>query len=327
MPEDKRIPFVQVVKNLLIRQGPESLSVRAALSFHGRRRGFRMRFSRDAISFRRGNQELVLAPAQFVQVPIMMEAFDLFFSTLYPKSIEGIEVLDFSRPGLHRYRKNGAEFLFPSVPEDDVMDAYTYGYTPKTGDIVWDAGAHAGATAYDLSCAVGPTGKVFAFEPDDSNYEFLLKNIAAHRLANVIPVKKALTGRTGPVIFQMDGSMSAGIRDFLLYTNAGGAKTVSGISLEDACSEFGCPAFIKMDIEGAEVAVVKGSAGFLKEHPIHFAIESYHPVDGELTYVALERLFPEIGYKVESSDKFGQMFTWATPAAAPEGHRAEYDRP
>ena len=43
---------------------------------------------------------------------------------------------------------------------------------------------------------VGLTGKVYAFEPDDTNYEFLLRNIELHQLTNVIPVKAALSGKT-----------------------------------------------------------------------------------------------------------------------------------
>jgi len=70
---------------------------------------------------------------------------------------------------------------------------------------------------------------------------------------------------------------------------------------------------LKMDIEGAEVAMIDSAQSFLKTHPIHFAIESYHRIDGELTYKPLERLFSSIGYSVRSSNEFGQMFTWAQP--------------
>ena len=70
---------------------------------------------------------------------------------------------------------------------------------------------------------------------------------------------------------------------------------------------------MKMDIEGAEVAVIEGAQSFLRAHPIHLAIESYHRINGELTYRALERLFFGIGYGVHSSHEFGQMFTWAEP--------------
>ena len=73
------------------------------------------------------------------------------------QAIEGRTILDFSKPSLHRYRKSGTAFYFPSVPEDDVMDAYTHGYMPQPGDVVWDAGAHAGASAYFLAQMVGPS--------------------------------------------------------------------------------------------------------------------------------------------------------------------------
>jgi len=46
---------------------------------------------------------------------------------------------------------------------------------------------------------------------------------------------------------------------------------------------------------------------------VNFAIESYHLVDGELTWKPLEKLFSSIGYEAWSSDKYGQMFTWAKP--------------
>jgi hypothetical protein len=71
-----------------------------------------------------------------------------------------------------------------------------------------------------------------------------------------------------------------------------------------------------MDIEGAEVAFVEGAREFLKSHPVHFAIESYHRVEGEYTYKRLDSIFEEIGYQHLSSDVFKQMFTWARPNSA-----------
>ena len=106
--------------------------------------------------------------------------------------------------------------------------------------------------------------------------------------------------------------MSAGIHEFLVYSGTGNLIPVETISIEDACSEFGCvPHYIKMDIEGAEVAAVDGSARFLKDHDIHFAIESYHRIGETYTYTLLDSLFPKLGYAVESANYCGQMFTWA----------------
>jgi FkbM family methyltransferase len=161
---------------------------------------------------------------------------------------------------------------------------------------------------------VGPGGKVYAFEPDQTNYDYLVRNIELHKLSNVIPVRKALAGTSGTAEFYMDGTMGAGLTDYVVYSEQAKFQTVDTISFEDACKEFGeIPSYVKMDIEGAEVATIESSQAFLKAHPIHFAIESCHRIDGELTYKPLEKLFSNIGYKVWSSEEFTQMFTWATP--------------
>jgi FkbM family methyltransferase len=305
---------MQFLKDYLVRLGPNNVLVQSALRMHGLRRGYRVKFQHDSIVLSKAEQEMILNKTQFVQVPIMLDCWSVYFDTMSGQTVNGRTVLDFSKPGLHRYRKSGAAFYFPSIPEDDVMNAYTHGYTPQPGDVVWDAGAHAGATAYFLAQMVGPTGKVYAFEPDQTNYSYLIRNIELHNLRNVIPVKQALAGSTGTAEFYMDGTMGAGLSDFVVYSEKAKFQKVDTISFEDACKEFGeVPSYVKMDIEGAEVVTIESSQEFLKTHPIHFAIESYHRVDGELTWKPLEELFTNIGYKVWSSDEFSQMFTWAKP--------------
>jgi FkbM family methyltransferase len=257
---------------------------------------------------------MILSNAQYVQVPLMMQSYEFYFDTMERSVSNGREVLDFSKPALQKYRRNGLSFYFPSVPEDDVMDAYTYWYSPKPGDVVWDAGAHAGATTCFLSQMVGPGGSVHAFEPDELNYAYLTRNLQLHEVHNVVPLSYALDSTSGSVAFQVDGTMSAGIREYLVYSSAGQTRMVPALSLADACRKLGqVPAYIKMDIEGAELAVISGSEEFLKENPINFAIETSHRVGGEYTYKALVRIFPTIGYEVESSERLGVMFTWARP--------------
>jgi FkbM family methyltransferase len=52
-------------------------------------------------------------------------------------------------------------------------------------------------STYFLSQAVGPTGKVFAFEPDPIAWESLTHNIGALNMRNVHPVQKAVAGKAG----------------------------------------------------------------------------------------------------------------------------------
>ncbi len=133
------------------------------------------------------------------------------------------------------------------------MDAYTFWYTPGPGDIVWDAGTYAGATTCFLSQMVGASGKVCAFEPDELNYCYLLRNLELHCVHNVTPLQYALDGTSGDVFFQVDGTMAAGIRDYIVYSGDGVSKTVPTLSLPDACAKLGhVPKYIKMDIEGAQ---------------------------------------------------------------------------
>jgi FkbM family methyltransferase len=312
--------IVQRIKDYLVGLGPDHPLVHSALWLHARGRGFGLKFADGRYQLEKSGREMVLGKAQYVQVPVMLESFELFFDSIEGETRDGRRVLDFSGPGRHRYIKSGAEFFFPSIPEDDVMDAYSHDYTPKPGDVVWDAGAHAGASSYFLAQLVGPQGRVYAFEPDDHNYGYLIKNIELHGLKNVIPVKKALSSTTGTAEFIMDGTMCAGLTDCLIYQDKSRVQTVETISFADACAEVGeVPRYVKMDIEGAEVPTIRGALEFLKSHPIRFAIESYHKMDGELTYKTLEALFPSIGYSVHSSDKFGQMFTWAEPGALLDG--------
>jgi FkbM family methyltransferase len=289
-----------------------------ALGAHALARGFRVSFSEGRIHITRGDREMILSNDQFIQVPIMEECFELFFRTIRATAKDRRQLLDFSAPGVHQYIRSGASFHFPSAPEDDVMDAYTSSYLPKAGDVVWDAGAHAGATSYFFAEMVGPSGLVYAFEPDDRNYEYLIRNIELHGLTNVIPIRKAIAGATGHATFNMDGTMAAGINDFLAYPNTGRLVEVETITIAEACEESGrTPAYIKMDIEGAEVAAVEGSAEFLKANAIHFAIESYHRINDRYTYILLEEIFPKLGYAVKSSASYGQMFTWAERTPPP----------
>jgi FkbM family methyltransferase len=306
---------LQKLKDYLVDLGADNKLTQIALSLHGQRHGFKIGFDDPMrIWVEKNNRRLALARRDVTFVPIIMECYDLMFESIQATVANGKESLDFSQPAFQTYKRNGIGFFFPSIPEEDPLDQYTHWYKPQPGDIVWDAGAYAGATTCLLASMVGPTGKVYAFEPDDLNYDYLVKNIAHHGITNVIPVRKALSGTTGTTTFFMGGTMASGIRDFVVYSDSKQYKEVPTISMEDACEELGCvPAFVKMDIEGAELAFIQGAKEFLKSHPVNFAIESYHRVDGEYTYKKLDPLFAEIGYDYTSSDIFKQMFTWARP--------------
>jgi len=310
---------LQQLKDRLVVLGPHHWITRLALQGVALKNGWKLQFRENAIDLSKGNRRLVLPEREYINVPMIVSGgmlAEVCFDTTVPERRGGIDVWDYSQPGWRTYRLSGLEFYMPAIPEEESQEAYTHWYTPRPGDLVWDVGAHAGQTTYFLSRMVGPEGRVLAWEPDPVNVACLERNIERHGLSNVTVVRSALAGTSGPVAFHMDGTMGSGIVEYLPYQSARRVVAVDALTIPDACGVHGVPDYIKMDIEGAEIAVIRASVGFLREHPIHLAVETAHIVDGRFAYFELERLLGEAGYQFESSLEFHYWYTWARPGAA-----------
>ena len=64
-------------------------------------------------------------------------------------------------------------------------------------DIVLDVGAHIGYYTLLMSDLVGINGKVFAFEPESSNFDLLQKNLDINLCNNVVIENKAVSNHSG----------------------------------------------------------------------------------------------------------------------------------
>jgi hypothetical protein len=157
-----------------------------------RRYGCSLRTDGDTILLRSENRQIRLAAKHLIFCPGTAEHFDTYFSAVQPSDVNGFSEVDYSKPKLHRL-SNGLEFEIPSMPEEaESAEAYFHHYKPKSGDLVFDIGAYCGTFTRELSLAVGPTGRVIAFEPDSLNFELLQRNIVRHGLANVVTFKAAV---------------------------------------------------------------------------------------------------------------------------------------
>ncbi len=65
----------------------------------------------------------------------------------------------------------------------------------RVGDVVVDVGANIGYYTVLLADKIGKSGKVYAFEPDKTNFEILKKNIEVNDLKNVVAINAAV-GKT-----------------------------------------------------------------------------------------------------------------------------------
>ena len=175
---------------------------------------------------------------------------------------------------------------------------YEKHYNLKEGDVVIDAGAYLGHFTVYAAMRVGARGKVVAFEADPYVYRMLLRNIRLNNLTNVIAINKGVWSHDTELAFDSRGNASQ------IVTGAEHTKTlvkkIPVVGLDAEMQRLGLPRadLIKMDIEGAELEAVQGARRLMEYPNCHFAIASYHVVNGVQTSVTLEKFFRSNGHFV-----------------------------
>ncbi len=128
--------------------------------------------------------------------------------------------------------------------------------TVKQGMTALDIGANVGAYALKLSRIVGPTGKVYAFEPDRNNYRLLEKNILANGCKNLAAINKAVSDKTDKGLLFISEENKG---DHRIFSSDEQRESVAieTVALDDMFPQEKID-FIKMDIQGAEYLAFVG---------------------------------------------------------------------
>jgi len=137
----------------------------------------------------------------------------------------------------------------------------------QPGDTVCDIGANIGIVTLLLSRLVGNAGRVFAFEPNPTCYDALTAAVARNRMTNVLPQLVALGSQTEErdLSIPADNAGAASLRETAVRT-AGKTTRVSVRTLDEFVQENGIESiqFMKLDVEGFESEVFRGSYGVLE---------------------------------------------------------------
>jgi FkbM family methyltransferase len=140
----------------------------------------------------------------------------------------------------------------------------------KPGDTAIDVGAHIGFFTMQMAAMVGPTGRVYAFEPFDANADLLERSIAENRFGDRVVFKRSAVGAaqgSATLTFPVETLNSGGaylLREGTAPLSGNLKKQVPLVALDDI--EVRRPVrFIKMDVEGAEPQVIRGAVRLLKE--------------------------------------------------------------
>jgi FkbM family methyltransferase len=129
----------------------------------------------------------------------------------------------------------------------------------REGDNVFDVGANVGFYTLVAARLVGDKGHVVAFEPLPRNLRYLTNHVELNRLKCVRVVVAAVSEKKGSGFLAPGGSFSQSA----LATSG---LPVDLVSLDDVVLSGGMPGptFIKIDVEGSELSVLRGAENALE---------------------------------------------------------------
>jgi FkbM family methyltransferase len=134
-----------------------------------------------------------------------------------------------------------------------------------------------GLTVYDIGAFQGMmslffarrAARVISYEPSTENRERLVTNVALNRLTNVTVCASALGASVDSGVLNFDPLMPGGstVRVGESQQERAGLKAVRITTLDiEIASGLPKPDFIKIDVEGMELAVLQGARDTLAEH-------------------------------------------------------------
>lgn len=172
------------------------------------------------------------------------------------------------------YGGSQAKFSTPTIRELRGLEIFSSGGVKefkqllqmiRPGEIFFDIGAQYGAYAYLIANAVGPTVRVIAFEPFPRDFALLDRNAALNPEANVQCINAALSDSDGEVAMShSDGADEFCPRIGAATENSQKVMAVRADALV-AAGKVPCPNVIKLDVEGHEMAVLRGMTETLND--------------------------------------------------------------
>jgi len=153
----------------------------------------------------------------------------------------------------------------------------------KQRNIVLDIGASIGYYTLIAARIVGEQGKVYAIEPSPKNIEILRKNVEANSFEKIVEIhQKAISNQSGKIkLFISDkANLHTTFKSKLVrqkQVNFITSLEVPSITVDEFLNDKTPPDLIKMDIEGAEVEVIKGMKKTLASNKNMYLFIEIHP--------------------------------------------------
>jgi FkbM family methyltransferase len=172
------------------------------------------------------------------------------------------------------------------------------------GGAFYDIGANVGYLTIVGAALVGPEGSVYAFEPVPANAAALRRNLALNGLAHASVVEQAVSDEAGrqTLVLALDsGGAALSVAD--RPPDAAGTIEVDVTTVDRFVGRTGVrpPSVVKIDVEGAELNVLKGMGATLESHRPAVLVEVDGPTDERVDAKARACIdfLASRGYRVE----------------------------
>ena len=169
------------------------------------------------------------------------------------------------------------------------------------GDRIIDGGANQGIFSCAFGSAVGPSGVVYAFEPQSYAVNCLRQNAELNGFENIRIFEAAVSDCSKQVFLNLEaGPVSAAVSDIPT-----GVPAVKACAIDDLITQNVIEAvqFIKLDLEGHELNALKGAKIMLAATRPIICLE----VEDRALYECIEAYLSDVGYKAYVLNEKGEL--------------------
>jgi FkbM family methyltransferase len=148
----------------------------------------------------------------------------------------------------------------------------------KSGQTVLDIGAHLGLFTVLMARRVGPTGRVYSFEPTALTRKLLQRVVNLNGCSTMVEVRPEAVGSiTGTAVFHETADTESNANSLVQTQRSHHTTTVPTTTLDDFTKMRGLTvSCLKIDVEGAELDLLRGAGEFFARYrPATFL--SLHP--------------------------------------------------
>ena len=220
---------------------------------------------------------------------------------------------ELARRVLRRVRRalGGGPRVYTSYGEVERAEYAFYIRYLRPGMTVFDVGANVGELAILFSRFVGPEGRVYAFEPGPATFEKLRAVLEAMAARNVVAENAAVADGEGTRAFHVYDEAhselnSLGRRPLEKYglNLTSTTEEVRALTIDAYCEREGIGSIdlLKVDVEGAELQVLRGAHRMLQERRVRRLLFEF----GQTTFDMgnspreIEGFLRGVGYRVRN---------------------------